>query len=117
MAISRVVSPRTGKVSWRVRVIRHGQVVESQTFGTERDAKLFDAARRTQVTRPDWVDPARGRVLVGQVADEKAGRSPGVGCSAHRGHRPWPVASTGGPELRPPPGRSRHRGRGGRLAR
>jgi len=70
MAFSRVMSPRTGKVSWRVRVIRHGQVVESQTFATERDAKLFDAARRTQVTRPDWVDPARGRVSVGHVAEE-----------------------------------------------
>lgn len=69
MAISKRTYP-SGKVAWRVRVIRDGKTVESASFPTLREAKTFDAARRTQVRRPDWVDPAAGKVTVGSVAEE-----------------------------------------------
>lgn len=69
MAISKVTY-RSGKMAWRVRVQRNGRTVESATFATLREAKAFDAARRTQVHRPDWIDPAAGRVTVEDVAQE-----------------------------------------------
>lgn len=69
MAISKVTY-RSGKTAWRVRVQRNGRTVESATFTTLREAKAFDAARHTQIRRPDWIDPAAGRVTVEDVGQE-----------------------------------------------
>jgi integrase len=69
MAISKVTY-RSGRTAWRVRVQREGKTVESATFSTLREAKVFDAARRTQVRRADWVDPTAGRTTVAEVAEE-----------------------------------------------
>ena len=70
MTISRLVSSRTGKITWRVRIKQGRAVVESATFSTLSEAKLFESTRRTQMSRIDWVDPARGRVSLGEVAEE-----------------------------------------------
>jgi len=70
VTISRLVSTRTGKVTWRVRIKQGRAVVESATFSTLSEAKLFESTRRTQMSRIDWVDPARGRVSLGEVAEE-----------------------------------------------
>ena len=76
MTISRIVSTRSGKVTWRVRIKQGRTVVESATFSTLSDARLFESTRRTQMSRPDWVDPARGMVPLGEVAaDYLASRS------------------------------------------
>jgi len=69
MAISKVTY-RSGKVAWRVRVQRDGRTIESATFPTLREAKAFDATRRTQVRHPEWVDPAAGKVTVGEMAQQ-----------------------------------------------
>ncbi len=69
MAISKV-RYRSGKIGWRVRVQRDGRTVESATFPTMREAKEFDAARRTQVRRPDWIDPAAGRITLAEIAEQ-----------------------------------------------
>jgi integrase len=76
VTISRLVSGRTGKVTWRVRIKQGRIVVESATFSALSEAKLFESTRRMQMSRPDWVDPARGRVHLGEVAaDYLASRS------------------------------------------
>jgi len=68
MVIDRRESATSGRVSWRVRVLRAGKTVETATFRTLAEAKAFDAARRTQVARADWVDPARGKLPVKDIA-------------------------------------------------
>jgi integrase len=76
MVVDRRVSAATGKVTWRVRVLRGSKTIESATFETQREAKEFDAARKTQVRRGDWIDPARGKVHVAAIAaDYLASRS------------------------------------------
>jgi integrase len=69
MAISKVTY-KSGKTAWRVRVQRNGKTVESATFTTLREAKEFDAARRTQVHHPDWIDPSAGRIPVADIAEQ-----------------------------------------------
>ena len=69
MAISKRRYP-SGREVFRVRIFSNGRCVESAEFDRLREAKAFEADRRTKLGRADWIEPARGRVPFDQVAQD-----------------------------------------------
>ena len=69
MATSKRKYP-SGREVFRVRIFRDGRCIESAEFERLRDAKAFEAERRTRLRRSDWIDPARGRAVLDLVASD-----------------------------------------------
>ena len=57
---------KSGKTSWRVRWW-HGSSERSKSFSTRREAEHYDRERKQASQSGKYVDPKRGRVLVGEV--------------------------------------------------
>lgn len=57
---------KSGRVSWRVRWWQ-GSAERSRSFSTRREADHFDRERKHASQSGTYVDPQRGRVLVGEV--------------------------------------------------
>lgn len=69
MAISKRTYP-SGREVFRVRVFAGGRCVESAEFERLREAKAFEADRRTKLSRSDWIEPIRGRIPLEEVAQD-----------------------------------------------
>jgi integrase len=77
MAISKRKYP-SGREVFRVRIFTDGRCIESAEFDRLREAKAFEADRRTKVGRSDWIEPARGRIAFEHVAQDWLASRAGV---------------------------------------
>ena len=61
---------KSGEVRYEVRLRGPDGREFSKTFRTKKEATRYEAAQRTALASDSWVDPAAGRVLFDQWADE-----------------------------------------------
>lgn len=63
----------SGKVSWRAKVFWQQRVVAQRSFERRSEAKGWEADQLTKLRSGGWIDPARGQVSFGHLADEWQG--------------------------------------------
>lgn len=61
---------KTTTGTWRVRVKSKGQVVADRTFDRKADAERWEADQKRLLALGDFVPPARGKVSLGDVAEQ-----------------------------------------------
>ena len=68
VSVQRLVT-QGGRVSYRARVKSHGREVATKCFERRADAVAWVSDQTRRIRTGDWVDPRRGRVSMGMVAD------------------------------------------------
>ena len=68
MSVQRLVT-QGGRVSYRARVKSHGREVATKCFERRADAVAWVSDQTRRIRTGDWVDPRRGRISMGLVAD------------------------------------------------
>ena len=69
MSVTRRTLP-SGKVSWRAKVFWQQRVVAQQSFDRRSDAKRWEADQLSKLRSGGWIDPTRGRMAFGALAEE-----------------------------------------------
>lgn len=60
----------SGEVRYRARVKSHGRAVASRVFSRKRDAVAWEQDQYRRLRSGEWLDPRRGRVPLGTVAED-----------------------------------------------
>jgi len=68
VSVQRLVT-QGGRVSYRARVKSHGREVATKCFERRADAVAWVSDQTRRIRTGDWVDPRRGRISMGLVAD------------------------------------------------
>jgi hypothetical protein len=68
VSVQRLVT-QGGRVSYRARVKSHGREVATKCFERRAEAVAWVSDQTRRIRTGDWVDPRRGRISMGLVAD------------------------------------------------
>ncbi|WP_149203844.1 tyrosine-type recombinase/integrase [Actinotalea subterranea] len=60
----------SGRVVWRARVYFQHRVITEKSFERKTDAKRWETDQLAKLKTGGWIDPARGKVTFGVLADE-----------------------------------------------
>ncbi|GEL98343.1 site-specific integrase [Cellulomonas terrae] len=72
MSVTRRTLP-SGTVTWRAKVFFEHRVIAEKSFQRKTDARRWEADQLVKLQRGTWIDPTRGRVSFGTLAEEWQG--------------------------------------------
>ncbi|RHA40993.1 tyrosine-type recombinase/integrase, partial [Cellulomonas rhizosphaerae] len=72
MSVTRRALP-SGRVTWRANVFFEHRVIADKSFQRKTDAKRWEADQLVKLQSGAWIDPTRGRVSFGSLAEEWQG--------------------------------------------
>jgi len=72
MSVTRRTLP-SGTVTWRAKVFFEHRVIAEKSFQRKTDAKRWEADQLVKLQSGTWIDPTRGRVSFGTLAEEWQG--------------------------------------------